>query len=89
MSTNDLHRNRPANGRWHLIFGAWLIALVAALAAVFIGEVMGYVPCVLCWYQRIAMFPLPLILGAALLSGDPGVVRYSLPLAAVGGFIAA
>lgn len=69
---------------WTLIFGAWLIATVSALGALFLGEVMGYTPCVLCWYQRIAMFPLVLVLAAGLLPFDPRVVRYALPLALAG-----
>ena len=46
-------------------------------------------PCVLCWYQRICMFPLVLILPAGLFPYDPKVIRYALPLAAIGGSIAA
>ena len=69
---------------WALIFGAWLVATVSALGALFLGEVMDYTPCVLCWYQRIAMFPLVLVLAAGLLPFDPRVVRYALPLALAG-----
>lgn len=69
---------------WTLIFSAWLIATVSTLAALFLGEVMGYVPCVLCWYQRIAMFPLVLVLAAGLFPFDTRVVRYALPLALAG-----
>jgi disulfide bond formation protein DsbB len=69
---------------WTLIFSAWLIAMVSTLAALFLGEVMGYTPCVLCWYQRIAMFPLVLVLAAGLFPFDPRVVRYALPLALAG-----
>ncbi len=38
---------------WTLLFGAWLVASVATLGALFFGEVMQLPPCVLCWYQRI------------------------------------
>ncbi len=69
---------------WTLVFLAWLLASVATLGALFLGEVMGYTPCVLCWYQRIAMFPLVLILAAGLFPYDPRVTRYALPLALVG-----
>lgn len=69
---------------WTLIFSAWLIATVSSLAALFFGEVMGYTPCVLCWYQRIAMFPLVLVLAAGLFPLDLRVVRYALPLALAG-----
>jgi disulfide bond formation protein DsbB len=43
---------------------------------------------VLCWYQRIALFPLVLILGAGLLPFDAGVVKYALPLAVAGWLVA-
>ncbi len=69
---------------WTLVFSAWLIATVSTLGALFFGEVMGYPPCVLCWYQRIAMFPLVLVLAAGLFPFDPRVVRYALPLALAG-----
>jgi disulfide bond formation protein DsbB len=69
---------------WTLTFGAWLIATMSALGALFLGEVMGYTPCVLCWYQRIAMFPLVFVLAAGLFPFDPRVVRYALPLALAG-----
>jgi disulfide bond formation protein DsbB len=75
--------------RWTLLFGAWLIAALSTLGALFMGEVMGLTPCVLCWYQRIAMFPLVLVLAAGLFPLDAKVVRYALPLAGVGLLIAA
>lgn len=49
---------------------------------------MGKAPCVLCWYQRIAMFPLALILAIGLLRAEPHAIRYSLPLAIVGWMLA-
>lgn len=69
---------------WKLIFIAWLIATASTLGALFLGEVMGYTPCLLCWYQRIAMFPLVLVLAAGLFPFDPRVVRYALPTALTG-----
>lgn len=80
-----LNFSQPAQpSAWTLVFLAWLLASIATLAALFLGEVMGYTPCVLCWYQRIAMFPLVLILAAGLFPFDPRVVRYALPLALAG-----
>ena len=63
---------------------AFLIALTATLSALFIGEILGRMPCTLCWYQRIAMFPLVAVLGVALWSGDPRGRIYALPLALTG-----
>jgi disulfide bond formation protein DsbB len=68
---------------------AFLIALAATLSALFIGEVLGQMPCTLCWYQRIAMFPLVAILGVALWIGDPRGRLYALPLALAGLVLAA
>ncbi len=71
-----------------LIFGAWLVASSSTLGALFLGEVMHLPTCVLCWYQRIFMFPLALILPIGLFPPDRKVVRYALPLAALGWLIA-
>jgi disulfide bond formation protein DsbB len=68
---------------------SWVIALMATLSALFIGEVLGKTPCLLCWYQRIAMFPLALILGVASYTGDLTGRKYALPLIAIGTLIAA
>ncbi|MCU0939865.1 MAG: disulfide bond formation protein B [Burkholderiaceae bacterium] len=66
------------------LFLAWLVALAATAGALFLGEVMGKTPCVLCWYQRIAMFPLVLVLGVGFFDGDVRSARYALPLAWAG-----
>lgn len=70
------------------LLAAWILALSASLAVLFIGEVMGQAPCVLCWYQRIAMFPLAVVLGIAAWRGDLGVWRYGLPIAFAGLLVA-
>ncbi len=73
---------------WTLVFAAWLVAAVSTLGALFLGEVMGLTPCVLCWYQRIFIFPLVFVLAAGLAPFDPKIVRYALPLAAAGWLVA-
>ncbi len=73
---------------WAPTFTAWLLAATATLGALFMSEIMGFAPCVLCWYQRIFMFPLVFILAVGLFPFDPKVVRYALPLAAVGLLVA-
>lgn len=70
------------------LYAAWLISLAATFGALYIGEILGQTPCQLCWYQRIAMFPLALILGTACLNGDTRVVRYVMPLAGIGAALA-
>lgn len=63
---------------------AWLVAVVATLGSLYFSEVAHFEPCRLCWYQRIAMYPLTVILGVGALRGDRSVVRYALPLALIG-----
>lgn len=79
---------RPNTTAWTLLFIAWLIAAVATLGALFLGEVMSLPICVLCWYQRIFMFPLALILPFGLFPYDRKVIRYALPLAVPGWLVA-
>jgi disulfide bond formation protein DsbB len=73
-------RDARASG-WGWLAAAWAVGLVSTLAALFIGEVMGMTPCQLCWYQRVLMFPLAVILGIAAFSNDRRGAIYGLPLA--------
>lgn len=76
------HRN------WMLLLACWLLALVSTLGSLVFSEVMRLEPCVLCWYQRMAMFPLVLILAQGLYTEDRHCVKYALPLA-LGGWLTA
>lgn len=78
----ELHHRHPH--AWVALFAAWTVALVASLGALFIGEVMGQPPCELCWFQRVFMFPLAIMLGIAAFRSDRGVVPYGLTLAGAG-----
>ena len=69
---------------WMLLFVCWLLVTGATLGSLFFSEVMELPPCSLCWYQRIFMFPLTIILLMGLFPFDAKVIRYALPLA-VGG----
>lgn len=72
-----------------LLPSAAVVALVATLGSLYLSEIAGFEPCVLCWYQRIAMYPLPVILGIAAVRQDAAVRRYAQPLAVIGLGIAA
>lgn len=63
---------------------AFLVALVATLGSLYLSEVAHFTPCVLCWYQRAAMYPLAVVLGLAAWRRDLAVRPYGLALAAVG-----
>ncbi|HXG84946.1 MAG TPA: disulfide oxidoreductase, partial [Pyrinomonadaceae bacterium] len=63
---------------------AWIIALVATAASLFFSEVMQLPPCVLCWYQRIAMYPLVVIIGVGIITLDNRMKNYALPVSLIG-----
>ena len=63
---------------------AWIIALVATAGSLFFSEVMNLPPCVLCWYQRIAMYPLVLIIGVGIITRDNRLKVYALPVCLAG-----
>ena len=63
---------------------AWLIALSSLAGSLFFSEVMDLPPCVLCWYQRIAMYPLVLIIAIGIITGDRGWKKYAIALGLVG-----
>jgi disulfide bond formation protein DsbB len=66
------------------VIWAFLIALIATMGSLFFSEVMHFIPCSLCWYQRIFMYPLVLIFLVNLLYPDDKVYKYALPLVLVG-----
>ena len=67
-----------------LAFG---VVLTATLGSLYFSEVARFTPCVLCWYQRIAMYPLVIVLGVAAVRGDLSVRRYVAPIAIIGAAI--
>ena len=68
---------------------AFGVATVATMGSLYYSQVADFVPCELCWYQRIAMYPLVVVLGIGWWRRDPVSALYALPMAAVGAGIAA
>jgi disulfide bond formation protein DsbB len=65
----------------------WIVFVVASIStggSLFFSEIAHFVPCELCWYQRICMYPLSIIALLAALADDPRVARYLLPLPVAG-----
>ena len=77
------------NTNWYILFFCWLLVSVSAMGSLFFSYVMEFAPCVLCWYQRIFLFPLVLILAIGLFPFDKKTVKYALPLAIAGWLTAA
>lgn len=69
------------------IFISWMIAVIATSGSLFFSEVLKYTPCNLCWYQRILMYPLSILLLIATVKQDRNISAYVLPLSILGGLI--
>lgn len=70
--------------RQNTLYLAWLVAVAAMLGSLYFSEIRGFIPCELCWYQRILMYPLSLILGIAAFYDEEKIKKYVLPLSILG-----
>jgi len=83
-NSNSMANIQPG---WPFLFLAWVLVTIASMGSLFFSEIMDIPICELCWYQRIAMYPLVLILALSLFPYDPKVVRFAGSLAAIGWLI--
>lgn len=67
-----------------LSFALWVVALFATAGSLFFSEVMEFIPCTLCWYQRICMYPLVFISFISVLQFDRNILKYMFPLTSIG-----
>lgn len=74
--------------RQYSLYFAWVVSLIATLGSLYFSEIREFIPCEYCWYQRIFMYPLVIILGIATFKNDTSVKQYVLPVAAIGWLIA-
>lgn len=65
----------------------WFVSVVATSGSLYFSEIKHFIPCTLCWYQRILMYPLVILLGIALVRNDQKIHVYVLPLSILGFFI--
>jgi len=85
--TQDAATNTEAQGTaWIILVACWVVATGSTLGSLFFSEVLELPPCSLCWYQRIFMFPLAIVLGVGAFMSDLRSIRYALPLA-LGGLL--
>ncbi len=84
MPSTATGRVQPDESGWTPLFAAWLVSLVAMLGSLFFSEVMGLPPCVLCWYQRVCMYPLAAIFTVGLVTRDRRAAQYAWPLVLTG-----
>ncbi len=82
MEKSEPIENRQSSDS--LLYLAWIVALIAAVGSLFFSEVMDLPPCILCWYQRIAMYPLVVIIGVGIVTRDRRMKNYALPVCLIG-----
>jgi disulfide bond formation protein DsbB len=75
--------------RPNALAACFIVALLATAGSLYFSEVAGFQPCTLCWYQRIAMYPLVVVFGIAAAYRDRGIDRYAGAIAGIGALIAA
>ncbi|MBM7571464.1 disulfide oxidoreductase [Aquibacillus albus] len=72
-----------------ILFIIWAQSLVATLGSLFFSEILGFIPCELCWYQRILMYPLVFIYGTSLYKRDFSIALPGLFLSGIGILVSA
>ena len=78
----------PGVWRSYLAYVAWAQAVVATTGSLYFSEVLRLVPCVLCWYQRVLMYPLVIILAVGIIARDRHLRMYALPFSILGLIVA-
>ncbi|GAA0452190.1 disulfide oxidoreductase [Alkalibacillus silvisoli] len=63
---------------------SWVVALVATLGSLYFSEIRHYEPCLLCWYQRIIMYPLVIIFLIGIILKDRNTFIYGIVFSAIG-----
>ena len=66
------------------VFLSFITASIATLGSLFFSEIMEFIPCSMCWYQRIFMYPLVIIFLINMLYPDDKIVKYAMPIVLVG-----
>lgn len=68
-------------------FLSWVQAFIATVASLYLSEIEHFIPCKLCWYQRICMYPLVVIIFIGIIKKDIKLYLYVLPISLIGFFI--
>ncbi len=66
------------------LFFPWLLVCIGTVGSLFFSEITNEDPCTLCWYQRVILFPLAIILGIAAFRNAYRIILYVLPLSLIG-----
>jgi disulfide bond formation protein DsbB len=72
----------------YIPYGVWAISTLSVFGSLYFSEIMNLAPCKLCWWQRIFMYPIAVILSVAILKKDKKAFIYVLPLSIPGSLLA-
>jgi disulfide bond formation protein DsbB len=72
----------------YILYLAWIQSLAATIGSLYYSEIKHFTPCILCWYQRIFMYPLVIIILVGIVRKDKKLYQYILPMSIGGGIIA-
>jgi len=72
----------------NIFYLLFILSLIATIMSLYFSEFLHFTPCVLCWYQRICMYPLPIIFLVSIIRKNKDAVFYALPFSIVGFLIA-
>lgn len=77
-------KNTKSTFQDYILYFAWIVSLVATLGSLYFSEIKGFIPCEFCWYQRILMYPLVVIIGIAVFEQNKNIKKYVLPFSIIG-----
>ena len=72
----------------NILYMALVQAIIATLGSLYFSEIRHFTPCILCWYQRVLMYPLTIIITVGILKKDKGLYQYVLPISILGTIVA-
>lgn len=77
------------NFEWrnYTLYSAWIFSMFTTLSSLFFSEILGFILYELCWFQRIIMYPLCIILGIATFYNEKNIKKYVLKISIIGGSI--
>lgn len=70
--------------RKHILYVAWMQSIFATVGSLFFSDVLNLPPCKLCWYQRIVMYPLTILIAVGIIRNDRDLHWYILPFSLIG-----
>ncbi|KAB7666887.1 disulfide oxidoreductase [Bacillus sp. B1-b2] len=82
-----VEKEKQKDPRENILYLAWIASVISMFGSLYFSEIRDFVPCNLCWYQRILMYPFVIILGIAVIRKDYQIAFYTMILSGIGGLV--